>query len=106
MFFLVKEEELDINQPLIALYFYASWLPFHKKMMLMIEKIEKKFNNIKFIAINTDLFKSLNKRYSITNIPTVVILKDGKDVKRINGIVLTSAFRSAFVDICNSSNLK
>ena len=104
MLFLVQEKDLDINQSLCALYFYASWMPFHKKMMIMIEKMEQKYPIIKFFAINVESFKGLCKRFAISSVPIVLILEAGREAKRINGIVLTSAFKSAFVDICNFSN--
>ena len=88
-----------MDMPIQALYFYASWLPFHKKFLIMIDKIEKKHNNIIFSAIDTDQFKSQCKRFLITSIPTIIILKDGKEIKRIIGLILTSAFKSAFADI-------
>lgn len=100
MNYLLNESDLKMNQ-IQAIYFYASWMPFHKKMSTMIAKIEEKYN-ISFIAIDTDNFISLRKRYEITSIPTVLVFKDGKKIKEINGIVLTSAFKSAFADICNS----
>ncbi len=102
MKFITSEEELSIGNGLQSLYFYASWMPFHNKMLIMINKIQEKHKNISFIAIDVDHFKGLCKRFSVESIPTVLILKDGAEVKRIAGITLTSAFRSAFADICNS----
>lgn len=102
MLTLVNELDLNINSGLFSLYFYSNWLPYNKKMLVMIDKIEKKFNSVNFIAIDVDAFNGLCKRYNVDSIPTVIVFKDGKEIKRINGLVMTSAFKSAFVDICNS----
>ena len=102
MLFITREEELQIDLPLQALYFYAPWMPFHSKFMTMISKIEEKHKDINFFAVDVDEFTNQCKRFSIDSIPTVLIIKEGKEVKRISGLVLTSAFKSAFVDICNS----
>lgn len=102
MNFITREEEINMDLPLQALYFYASWMPYHKKFITMISKMEEKHKNIVFSAIDVDEFSSQCKRFSIDSIPTVLILKDGKEVKRINGLTLTSAFRSVFADICTS----
>lgn len=99
MFFLTQEEEL-ITSPLQAIYFYADWMPYHKKFLIMIDKMENLYQNVKFFAIDTDQFPNQCKRFDISSIPTVLILKDGKEVKRINGLTLTSAFKTAFADIC------
>lgn len=102
MLFITREEDLITNLPLEAIYFYASWMPYHHKFLTMIDKIKDKYKDIKFFAIDVDQFNNQCKRFSISSIPTVLILKDGKEIKRINGLVLTSAFKSAFADICNS----
>ncbi len=102
MLFITQEEELQLNQPLQVLYFYASWMPYHSKFLTMIGKMEEKYKDISFYAVDVDTFSNQCKRFSVDSIPTVLILKDGKEAKRISGLVLTSAFRSAFADICNS----
>lgn len=77
-------------------------MPYHNKFLTMIGKIEDKYKNISFFAVDVDQFSSQCKRFSIDSIPTVLVMKDGKESKRINGLVLTGAFKSAFADICNS----
>lgn len=104
MIFLTQESDLQIKTKIVSLYFYASWMPHHKKMITMIQKIEVKYKDITFFAIDVDYFKGLCKRFNVTSIPEVLILVDGKEIKRINGLVLTSAFKSAFGDIYNSCN--
>src|SRR5271166_216597 len=98
MVFITREEELQIDLPLQSLYFYSSWMPYHQKFLTMIEKIEEKYK-IPFYAIDVDQFRNQCIRFSIDSIPTVTVLKEGKEVKRINGLVLTSAFRSMYADI-------
>ena len=101
MNFITQESELQINSGIQAIYFYANWLPFHKKMLNMISKIEDKYSNILFMAIDTDHFKNMCKRFNIESIPAIIIFKDGKEIKRINGLLMTSAFRAIFADICS-----
>ncbi len=55
-----------------------------------------------FYAIDVDQFRSQCKRFDVDKIPSIVILKEGQEVKRITGLVLTSAFKSAYADICTS----
>lgn len=98
MQFITNEQDLKINN-LTAIYFYASWMPLNKKMLKMIEKVENKYKNIKFIAVDCDFFKNICKRYEVSSIPTVIILNKEKELKRINGLLMTSAFTSIFNDI-------
>lgn len=101
MFSIVEESDIQYNNKIIALYFYSSWMPFHKKMVLMISKIEEKYKDVTFYAINTDNFKSLCKVYDVNQIPTVVIKNSNKELGRIVGLSLTSAFKKVFSDIFN-----
>lgn len=101
MIFITQEEELQIDLPLQSLYFYASWMPFHNKFITMISKMEEKYKNMFFYAIDVDQFANQCKRFSVSSIPTVLILKEGKEIKRIIGLTLTSAFKSAYADIYN-----
>lgn len=102
MIFLTKESDFQLKEVKQSLYFYAPWMPFHKKMMVMLGKMEEKYKNIEFLAIDTDAFKTFCKRFDITSIPTILLMDNGKEKKRITGLVLTSALKSAFADICNS----
>lgn len=88
-----------------ALYFYASWLNFHKKYCIMIDKVEEKYN-IHYFAIDTDAFPKIVNMYNVNSIPTVIVIKDNKEIKRIEGMVLTSAFTSAMVDIIDKKDVK
>lgn len=102
MNYLTSEQDLKYSEGIHSLYFYAPWIPFHKKMNIMIGKIEDKYKQVSFTAVDTDSFKGLCKRFNIDSIPTVLIMVNGEEKKRINGLVMTSAFRSAFADICNT----
>ena len=102
MIFLNQDKDIIFTNKIQSLYFYASWMPYHKRMMVMIDKIEQKYKNIEFIAIDVDFFKNLCKRFKIESIPTVVIFLNGKELNRINGLPLTSAFKTTFVDICKN----
>lgn len=101
MIFITKEEDLDLTFSKRALYFYGSWMPYHKKMLTMIGKMEKKYPEMKFFAIDVDAFKGICKRFNIDSVPMVLVF-NGRRARRISGVVLTSAFRSVFADICNS----
>lgn len=93
MFYLTKEQDFKLEK-LQILYFYASWIPFHKRISLMLEKIEEKNPEIEFLAIDIDTFKTFIKRFKLESLPTIIMFKNGKESKRVIGLILTSAFRS------------
>lgn len=94
MNFLTSEEDFKLEK-LQILYFYASWIPFNKKMILMLNKIEEQNKDIEFLAIDIDTFKNFIVRFGLESLPTIILYKNGEEKKRIIGLVLTSAFRNA-----------
>jgi thiol-disulfide isomerase/thioredoxin len=98
MIFITKEEDININLKLQSLYFYASWMPLHKKLLTMISSIEENYG-MAFYAIDVDYFENQCKRFSITSIPTILVLAQGSEIKRINGFVSTPVLTGIFVDI-------
>lgn len=105
MQYLTQDTDLIIKN-VCVIYFYASWMPFHKKMTSMISKIEETYKNknINFYAVDVDFFKNLCKRFNVESIPTIIVFSNDKEVKRAEGVILTSAFKKIFVDIFNKKS--
>lgn len=101
MIFITQEEEIKIDDWQV-IYFYSSWMPFHKKVMFMLDRIENKYPILSILAIDVDLFKNQCKRFKIDVVPTILILKDGKEYSRTIGITSTKVFDGIFDDICIS----
>lgn len=99
MLFITNESEIQFDKGNYSIYFYSNWMPYHKKMLTILSKMEEKHKNVKHLAIDVEQFKTIIKRFNIESIPTVLLFRDGKEIKRIVGIVLTSAMRSAYADI-------
>jgi len=102
MLFITQQEDINIDLQLQVLYFYANWAPLHKKFLSMIEKIENTYKTSCF-AIDSDDFSNQCKRFSITSIPTILVLSHGNKLKKINGFISTYELISIFDDIykCN-----
>jgi|ERR1035437_3884672 thioredoxin-like negative regulator of GroEL len=99
MLFLTEEDELKNKANIKCLYFYSSWMPYNKKMLSIINKMEEKYNDIAYIAIDVDNFSGICHRFNINSIPTILILLNGEEIKKVNGLILTSALRRIFSDI-------
>jgi thiol-disulfide isomerase/thioredoxin len=96
--YLTDLKDLKYNEGICGLYFYMTWMPFHNKMIGMIEKIEQKYG-AKFFAIDVYYFKNMSRRFNIESVPTMLIYKDNVEVQKIVGAVLFSAFKSVFENI-------
>lgn len=87
--------KLSINNTLI--YFYANWMPFHHRMMNVIKKLDE--SECTILVVDVDSFKEFTKANNITNVPTFVFYKNKKEVKKIEGMQLSTVIRSEMYNI-------
>lgn len=72
-----------INSDTITLVdFYAPWCGPCKQMAPYVEELINDPNkNFNIIKINTDLEKEISREYKITELPTIMVIKNGKIIK-------------------------
>ena len=73
----------------VVIDFYADWCNPCKRMSPLIDGVAAIMPGFTFIKINRDFFIDLAKTFNITSIPTLVFLKDGKEIGRYDGGPLT-----------------
>lgn len=72
---------------LVLVDFYADWCGPCKMLHPILEEAAKEASGkAKFIKVNVDEAQNLAMQYSVTSIPTVVLLKDGQEVDRFIGV--------------------
>ena len=81
-----KKEVLEESKTVLV-DFYADWCGPCKMLSPVIEAVAKENNSAKFVKINVDEAQELAMEYNIMSIPTVVVIKEGKEVKRTVGLV-------------------
>lgn len=100
MIAITNESDFNIdNDKLIAVKFWASWCGPCKQMNPSIKKIEDEFPNVKFLSVEIEQVPEIAQRFRIKSLPSILLLKDGQEVKRINGLVLIEPLRKAFRDL-------
>ncbi len=73
----------------VVIDFYADWCNPCKRMSPLIDNVAATMPEFTFIKINRDYFLDLAKTFNITSIPTLIFLKDGKEIGRYDGGPLT-----------------
>jgi thioredoxin 1 len=73
----------------VVLKFYADWCNPCKRMSPIVDSVAAMMPEFTFIKISRDHFLDLAKKFNITSIPTLVFLKDGKEIGRYDGGPLT-----------------
>ena len=82
-----KEEVLN-NKGLTVVDFWAPWCGPCKMFGPIFENTSKINNDIKFCKLNVDEDKEdISKKLGIMSIPTVILFKDGEELKRNIGFM-------------------
>ncbi len=71
------------------LYFRADWCTPCKAVAPVIDDIAKTQKDIFIQKIDIDQEETLVEKYNVMSIPTVLLIKDGKEVKRFVGSGVT-----------------
>jgi len=67
--------------------FWAPWCPPCRMQGPIVEKLAESFDGKALIAkVNVDEEAQAASKYGVSNIPTLIVLKDGKEVKRFVGL--------------------
>ena len=74
--------------------FWATWCGPCKRLGPIIEEIAAEFDG-KAIVGKCDIEENddLNEKFGIMNVPTVVFLKDGKEVDRVVGLAMKNVYQ-------------
>lgn len=94
------QQEIDMNKPIQVIYFFVPGMPFHNKILHNLSEIEESYKDISFLIVDCDDFPTQCIRFKITSAPTILVLKNGKEIKRLEGYVKKKDFTNAFADIC------
>ena len=88
-----KKEVLEENKK-VLIDFYADWCGPCKMLSPVIEAVAKENKDTKFVKVNVDEAQEIAMEYNIMSIPTLIILKDGKEINRMVGFADKSEITS------------
>ena len=77
-------EEL-IKEGKVLVDFNAEWCGPCKMLKPVIEEIAEERSNVKIVSINIDDEEELADRFNVMSIPCLVLLENGKEIKRSVG---------------------
>lgn len=81
------EEEVLKSEKMVLIDFYADWCGPCKMLAPIVEEVASEHEDLKVVRINIDNEESIAMDYQIMSIPTLVLIKDGKEVDRVIGYV-------------------
>lgn len=75
------------SEKIVLIDFYADWCMPCQVLSPRIDEIAEERIDIKVVRINVDTELELSNKYGIDAIPTLVVMKDGKEINRLEGLV-------------------
>lgn len=80
------EKEIINHKGYALVDFWATWCPPCRMMAPVLESAEQQLGDkINFVKVDVDEQQQLTTEFDIMSIPTLVVFKDGKPVKRMSG---------------------
>ena len=79
-----REEVLASEKP-VLLDFWAPWCGPCRAVVPIVEEIAMERDDVKVVKINVDEEQELAREYRIMSIPTLMVVRDGKVVKKSSG---------------------
>ena len=77
----VNQFKEDIQKGTVLVDFYATWCGPCQMLAPVIEQLDKE-SNILVLKIDVDELSDLAREFRIMSIPTLIVFKDGKPVKK------------------------
>ena len=81
------EKDLEKSYKVVILDFWASWCGPCRMMSPIIDEIANENKELKVCKVNVDEEQELAKKFNIMSIPTIVVMKDGKVINQVVGVV-------------------
>ncbi len=85
----------ETKSGVVVIDLYADWCSPCRVLAPIVEELEGQYKSITFAKLDVDESPVTAQEFGVMSIPTVLILKDGKEVKRIVGLYPKSAYVDA-----------
>lgn len=84
------DQEVINSKNKVLIDFNASWCGPCRMLGPVLESLSEEKKNIKFVSIDTDEEDELAMEYQVFSIPCLVLIENGKEIKRNVGLISKS----------------
>ena len=81
------ESEVLQSDKTVLIDFYADWCGPCKMLSPIVDEVAEENTDIKVVKINVDNAQDLAMKYQVMSIPTLVVIKDGREINRSVGLI-------------------
>ena len=86
-------KEVLENKGITVIDFWASWCMPCKMLSPIVDEVAEEMQDVTVGKVNIDEQQELARQFGIMSIPTLVVLQDGKEVKRSAGFITKQAMK-------------
>lgn len=87
------EAEVTEFKGTVLVDFWASWCMPCKMLSPVVDEVAEEVTSAKVAKVNVDEQQSLAARFNVMSIPTLIVFKDGKEVRRSVGVIPKEAVK-------------
>ena len=87
------EAEVTEFKGTVLVDFWASWCMACKMLSPVVDEVAEEVTSAKVAKVNVDEQQSLAARFNVMSIPTLIVFKDGKEVRRSVGVIPKEAVK-------------
>ena len=81
------EKEVLQSDKTVLIDFYADWCGPCKMLSPIVDEVAEENTDIKVVKINVDNAQDLAMKYQVMSIPTLVVIREGREVNRSVGLI-------------------
>ena len=89
----------EAKNGIVVVDLFAEWCGPCRALSPILEELDGKIEGVVFTKLNVDDSPSTAAEFGVMSIPTVLFLKDGKEVKRVVGLFPKSAYVDALNEV-------
>ena len=87
------QTEVEEFKGTVLVDFWASWCMPCKMLSPVVDEVAEEVTSAKVAKVNVDEQQSLAARFDVMSIPTLIVFKDGKEVRRSVGVMPKEAVK-------------
>lgn len=101
------QQKVSESEKPVVIDFWATWCGPCMMTKPILDKLAKEYGEaVEFMPVNADESREVLEKFRVFGIPTVITLRNGKEVGRITGAQNEAGYRAMFEALANGSEVK